>query len=138
MRRLPFRPLIEPRGVDDDLSIGRQFYFGAVHRPRSRSLEIDSLAVVAAAVAGTFELVFAGFPVWRASQVGAARIDHEYPIGRAIDPDAIFLLELSVNAKRKLRGITNLENGVRFEKSAGKKESEKSEEPCGEECGDAH
>src|ERR1700691_4088444 len=50
MRRLSFWPLIEPRCVDNDLPIGSQFDLGAVHRSRGRPFEINSFAVIAAAV----------------------------------------------------------------------------------------
>ena len=124
MRGLSLGPLIEPRSVDDDLAVGRQFYVCAVHGSRGRPFEVDAFAVVAAAVARAFELIFAGLPIGRASQMRAACVDHEYAVRRAIHPDAIFLLELGVDAKRELRGIANLENGVGFKKSAGKKKPE--------------
>src|SRR5580692_491251 len=135
MRRLPFRPLIEPGGIDNDLPIGSQFDLGAVHRTRSRAFEVDAFAVIAAAVAWTLEFVLARFPVRSAAEVGTARVDHEHSVGSAIDPDAVFLLKFCVDAQRELRGVANLENRVGFEKSARKKESEKSQEPCSQERG---
>src|SRR5580693_8672832 len=135
MRRLTLRPLIEPRGIDNDLAIGGKFNFRAVHGTRGWAFEVDALAVVTAAVAGTLELVLARLPVWRAAEVGAACVDHEHAVGSAIDPDAILLLKLGVDAERELRRIANLENGVGFKKSAGKKKSEEGEEPCGQKTG---
>ncbi len=61
----------------------------------------------------------------------AARVDHEHSIGCAINPDAIFLLEFGIDAERELRGIADLENGIGFEKSAGKKEPEEGKKPGG-------
>src|SRR5262249_18423212 len=48
-----------------------------------------ALAVVAAAMAGAFELVFRGFPFRRAAQMGAASENREQAIRLADDPDAI-------------------------------------------------
>src|SRR5260370_5326256 len=126
-------PLIEERGVDDDLAVGRQLHVGAVHGARGRPFEVDALAVIAAAVAWTLELVLARFPVRRTTEVRAARVDHEDAVRCAIDPDAVFLLKLGIDPESELRGIANLENGVRLEQSAGKKESEEGEEPCSQE-----
>jgi hypothetical protein len=87
-------------------------------------------------MAGALELVLARFPIWRATQVRAASVDHEHAIGRAVHPDAVALLELGVDAKRKLGWIANLENRIRLEKSAGEKESEKRDEPGHQEASD--
>src|SRR5580700_3040586 len=134
MRRLPFRPLIKPGSIDNDLPIGSQFDLGAVHGTRSRAFEVDAFAVIAAAVAWALELVLARFPVRGAAQVGTPCVNHEHAVWSAIDPDAVFLLKFCVDAQRELRGIANLENCVRFEKSARKKEPEESQEPCSQEC----
>jgi hypothetical protein len=85
-------------------------------------------------VAWTFEFVLARLPIGRAPKVRAARVDHKNAVGRAIDPDAVFLLELGIDSESELGRITNLENCVGFEKSAGKKESEESQKPGGKEC----
>ena len=45
----------------------------------------------------------------------------------------IFLLELGIDAEREFRGISDFENRVGFEQSAGKKEAEECQEPGGEE-----
>src|SRR5215472_11663823 len=60
---LPLRPGIKLRGIDQNLPIGREFDVRAVHRTRRRSFEVDSLAVVAATMAGALEFVFAWLPV---------------------------------------------------------------------------
>src|SRR5580700_3290705 len=121
MRRLTLRPLIEPRGIDNDLAIGGKFHLCSVHGARGWAFEVDALAVITAAVAGTLELVLARLPVWRAAEVGAARVDHEDSVWSAIDPDAVLLLKLGINAECELRRIADLENCVGLKKSAGKK-----------------
>src|SRR6266446_5059699 len=105
-----------------------------IHRPGRRPFEVDPFAVIPAAVTRTLELVFAGLPVWRAAQVSAARVDYEYAIRRAIYPDAKFLLEFGIDAKRKLRWIANLENRIRLKKGARKKETEECQKPRRQEA----
>src|ERR1700686_4605030 len=75
--RLALWPRVQLRGVDKNLTVGREFDVRAVHRPRGRAFEVDPFTVVAAAVARTFEFIFAGLPIRCASQVRAARVDHE-------------------------------------------------------------
>src|ERR1700677_1244138 len=110
MGGLAFRPLIEPRSIDDDLAVGSEFDLSAVHRTRRRALKVDPFAVIPAAVARTFEFVLARLPIRSAAQMRAARVNHEDSVGRSIDPDAIFLLEFSVNPEREFRGIADLKN----------------------------
>src|SRR5258708_28037041 len=129
MAGLSLGPLVEPRGVYDDLAVGRQFYVGAIHRARCGAFEIDAFAVVAAAVTRALEFVFAGFPVRRAAEVRAARVDDENAVGRAVDPDAVFLLPLGVDAERVIRGITDLENGGRLEEGARQEKTEEGDKP---------
>src|SRR5579864_2869782 len=136
MTGLAFGPLIEARSVDHDLAVGRQRNIGAIHGARRGALEIDAFTVVAAAMARALEFVFAGFPVRSAAEMRAARVDDEDAIGRAVDPDAIFLLPLGVDAERVVGGIADFENGGRLEESARKKETQKSDEPCAEKTGD--
>src|SRR5215467_2189106 len=101
--RLSFGPGVELRGVNQDLTVWRQLDVGAVHRTGSRAFEVHSFAVVAAAVAGALEFVFAGLPVRRAAQVGAACVDHKEAVRSAIDPDAVFLLKHTTTTESKLR-----------------------------------
>jgi hypothetical protein len=68
----------------------------------------------------------------------AASVDHEDAIGCAIDPDAIFLLKLSIDTEGELRGISDLENCIWLKKSAGKEETEKCKEPRGQERSDSN
>ena len=49
--------------VYDDLAIWGYFDLGTVHRSRSRTFEINSLAVVAAAVARALEFVLGWLPI---------------------------------------------------------------------------
>src|SRR5579862_4753717 len=109
---------------------------GSIHGTRRWAFEVDTFAVVAAPVARAFKFVFAGFPVRRAAKVGAACVDHEQTIGRAVNPDTEFLLKLGVDAECKFRGISNFENGIRFKQGARQKESKKSKEPCRQKGGD--
>src|SRR5438132_11282420 len=96
----------------------------AVHRTRRRAFEVNSFAVVAAAMAGGFEFVVAGFPIRSASQVRAACVNRTETIGSAIHPDAVFLLPFGINAQAVFRGIADLENGVRFKECARQEETE--------------
>src|SRR6266404_9687168 len=112
---LSLGPLIKARSVDNDLTVGRQFDVGAIHGARRGAFEVDAFAVIAAAVTRALEFVFAGFPVRRAAEMGAARVDDENAIGRAVNPDAIFLLPLGVNADRVVGRISDLEDSRRLE-----------------------
>src|SRR5947209_6527321 len=107
---------------------------GAVHGTRCRPLEIDSFAVVSAAVARTLEFVLTWFPVRSASEMRAARVDHKQPVGSAIHPNTVFLLEFRIDAEREFRRIADLEQGIRLEESARKKEAEEGEEPGSEKA----
>src|SRR5277367_6297533 len=80
LARLPLGPRVQLRGIHQNLPIRREFDMRAIHRPRRRPLEVNPFAVIAAAVAWTLEFIFAGLPVGRASQMGAARVDYEYAV----------------------------------------------------------
>src|SRR3979490_2361135 len=136
MAGLSLGPLIEPRSVDYDLAVGREFDVRAVHRARRGALEIDTFAVVAAAVTRALEFVFAGFPVGRAAEMRAARVDDENAVGSAVDPNAVFLLPLGVDAERVIGGITDLEDGGRFEQRARQEEAEEGDKPGAQETRD--
>jgi hypothetical protein len=86
-----------------------------IHWSWCRSFEINSFAVVATAVARTFELVLACLPVWSAAEVGAACIDHEQPIRRFGHPDAILLLPLRVDAETVIIWRSDSEDAGGFE-----------------------
>src|SRR5215469_8406785 len=136
VRWLAFGPGVQLGRINQNLTVRSQFDAGAVHGTWSRALEVDSFIVVSAAVARTLEFVFARLPIWSAAQMRAARVDHKKAVGRAVNPDAIFLLELGVDAECEFRWIADFENGVRFEKSTWKKETEEGEEPRHQEAGD--
>ena len=110
----------------------------AIHGAWGRTFEVYALAVIAAAVAGAFELVLAGLPIWSAAKMCTSGVDHKHPVRRTIDPDAIFLLKFGIDAESKFRWITDLENGVRLKKGARKKKSEEGEKPCCKKCSDTH
>ena len=101
----------------------------AIHRTRRWSFEVDSFAVVAAAVARTLEFVFAGLPVGRAAEMRAPCINHEQTVRRTVHPDAIFLLEFGVDSESEIGRVANLEKRVGFEECAGKKESKERQKP---------
>src|SRR5438445_9157814 len=100
----------------------------AVHRTRRRAFEVNSFAVVAAAVAGAFEFVFAGFPIRRASQVRADGRDHEDAFRIADHPDAMRVLEFRVDAKAEVGWIPYRERGFGLEQRARKEEAQEHDE----------
>src|SRR5579871_3306007 len=134
--RLAFGPGIKLRCVDQNLPVWREFDVGAIHGPRRGSFEIDSFAVVPASVARTLEFVFAWLPIRRAPKMRAARVNHKQPVGRAVHPNSVLLLKFRINPEGKFRGISDLENAIRLEQCAGKKESKKGKEPSCEKAGD--
>ena len=72
-------------------------------RSRGRgAFKVDAFGVVAASMARTFELVFAGFPVGRASEVCAASIDDEESRRISHDPNTVLLLELGVDPEAEV------------------------------------
>src|SRR5579862_3024862 len=101
VRGLSLGPLIQARSVYDDLSIRSQFDLRAIHGAWCRPFKVNSFAVVAAAMARAFEFVFARLPIGSAAQMCAARVNDKEPIGSAVDPYTIFLLEFCVDAKRE-------------------------------------
>src|SRR2546426_6044767 len=124
MARLSLGPLIKPRSIHNDLPVRRKFDVSAIHRPRRRPFEIHAFIVVAAAVARTLKFVLTGFPIRRATEVGAPRVDHEQPVWSTVNPNSIFLLPFRVYSNRVIRGIADFENGWRFEQSAREKKTE--------------
>src|ERR1700676_1754113 len=108
----------------------------AIHGARRGALEVNAFAVVAAAVAGTLEFVFAGFPVGRAAQMSATREDDKDTIGCAVHPDAVFLLPLGVHAQSVVRGIADFEDRGWFKKRARQEKTKEGDEPGTEETHD--
>ncbi len=60
---LAFGPRVEMTNVYDDLTIWSYFHLGTVHRPRSRTFEVNFLAVVA----GALEFVLGWLPIGSAA-----------------------------------------------------------------------
>ena len=67
MACLPLGPLIKTRNINDDLTVGSQFYVGSVHWSGSRSFKIDTFVVVSTTVAGTLKFVLTGLPIGSAT-----------------------------------------------------------------------
>src|SRR5437773_10831431 len=110
----------------------------AIHGTRRRSFKVDAFAVVAAAVAGALERVFAGLPMRRAAGMRAASVDDKHAVGRAVYPDTIFLLPFGVDAECIVRGIANFEDSCRFKEGAGEQEFGEGDEPGTKESGDGN
>jgi hypothetical protein len=123
--------------VHYDLAVRVELDVGAVHRTRRGTFEIDSLGVVAAAMARALELVFAGNPVGRATEVGANRRDHEDALAVAYDPDSMLALELCVDAETEIAWVADLEPGIRLVKNPWEKKAKKHQEvhaQCTQHC----
>ena len=103
-------------------------HLGTIHGPGRRPLEVDSFTVVATAVTGTLKLVFARPPVWSAAKMRAAGVDNEYPVRSLVDPDAILLLPLGIDAKRIVGWKTNPKYAGWLENRPGQKEPQKHQE----------
>src|SRR5690348_13884527 len=136
MIRAALGPLEQRRRVNHDLSFRIQRHFRTVHRARRRAFEVDALAVVTTTMTRALELVFAGFPVGRAAEMSAARIDHEEPIGSARDPDAVLLLPLRINADGVVSRRADAKNARRLEYRTRQEEPHEHEKESGERTGD--
>src|SRR2546423_1003277 len=136
MAGLSLGPLVEARSIHHDLSIGSELHMRAIHGTRRRAFKIDAFTVLPAGVTRILEFVFAGFPVGRAAEMRAARVNHKDAIGRAIHPNAIFLLPLRIDAKGVIREVANFENSGRLKQRARKEKTQKSDEPCAQETSD--
>ena len=99
MASLPLGPLIKTGNIDNDLAVWSQFYVRPVHGPGSRAFKVDTLVVITATVARTLEFVLARFPVRRAAEMSAPRVNDKQPVRRAVHPDSVFLLKLSINTQ---------------------------------------
>src|SRR2546423_6236604 len=113
------------RLVDDDLSVGRiDENLRALERARRRSFEVDSRLVIAAAMAGTLELVLRRQPVRRASEVRADRDQRVHDLLSPHDPDSKFVLPALIDlADRVVRDKTGLELLHRLEEHVREHES---------------
>ena len=66
----------------------------------------------------------------------ATRINNEDPVRSLVDPDAILLLPLGIDAETVIRGITDFETRRWLEQRARQEETKESDEPCHQERGD--
>src|ERR1035441_5240983 len=103
LARFAFGPPVEAAQVHHNLSLGIEFDVRPVHGARRRTLEVDAFGIVAAAVAGALELIFALLPVRRAAQVSADGRDDEDALGIAHHPDAGLILEFGVDPEAEIR-----------------------------------
>src|SRR5262249_30509981 len=120
-----------------NLTFRVQFYMRAIHWSWRRALEVNCLVVIATAVTWALEFVLARFPVRRAAQVRAPRVNHEKAFRVLNDPDAILLLILGVYPDRVVARKSNFEDARRLEDGAWQEEADKHKETCSEETGDA-
>src|SRR5271156_1181860 len=60
--------------------------------------------------------------------MSAAGENYEHAIWLFYDPDAIGVQETLVNAERKIRGVADAENSIRFVQRAGKEKAEEHQE----------
>src|SRR6266700_1283570 len=70
---------IKATGIHHDFARGVEFHMGAVHGPRRGPFEIDGFGIVTAAVARALELILAGLPLRRATQMSSAVENDEEP-----------------------------------------------------------
>src|SRR5579871_847225 len=94
----------------------------AVHGARRGTFEVDALGIVAAAMTGTLEFVFAGFPIRGTAQVSADGGNDEDALGIADHPDAVLILELGVHAESEVGGIADAEARFGLVEGARKEE----------------
>ena len=98
---------------------------GSVHRPGRWAFEIYALAVIAASVTRTFELVFTGFPIGSTAQMSAACIDYENPIGGLRHPNAVLLLPFCIYAKCVITWRTDAEGAGRLKDCSRQEKTQK-------------
>ena len=131
------RPFVKLGYVHHDLSLRIQLDVSAIHRPRGWPFEVNRLAVVTAAMARTPKLILARFPVRRAPEMGAAGVDHKNPVGRLVDPNAILLLPLGVNAERVIRRKAHRKFAGRLKNRSRQEKPEKHQKVGQEKYDDA-
>ncbi len=57
--------------------------------------------------------------------MSAARVNHKQPVGSLVDPDAVLLLPLRIDAQRVITGKSNFEDSGGFEDCPWQKETQK-------------
>src|SRR6185369_9822892 len=95
---------------------------------RRRAFEVNAFTVVTTTVARAFEFVFTGLPVGRATEVCAARVDDEEPIGRSRHPDAVLLLPFGIDTQRVVAWSADAKDAGRFENRARQEEPHEHQE----------
>src|SRR3954470_10500605 len=110
LSRFAFWPLIKSIRVHYNLPFRIDLHESPIHGSRRGTFEVNSLAVIAAAVTWTLEFVFARLPVRRAAEMSTARVNHEQPIRSLINPDSVLLLPFRIDAKRVVARKSNFEN----------------------------
>src|SRR5436190_3147650 len=130
-------PFVKLAHVNHDLAFSVELNMGAIHRPWRRPLEVNCFAVIATAVTGAFEFVFAGLPVRRTSQMCAARVDDKQSIGSLIDPNTVLLLILGIDPQGVVAWKSNFESAGRFKYGARQEEAHEHQEAGGQESRDA-
>src|SRR3989442_13958434 len=101
---------VKATGVDRDLARRVELHMGAVHGPRRGPFEIHGFGIVTAAVARALELVLAGLPFRRATEMRAAGENDEQSVRLLDHPDAIGHQEALVHAQAEIGGIADGEN----------------------------
>ena len=116
--------------VDYNLAIRSHVQVGTVHRPWSRTFEVDAFTVVTAPVTRALEFVFGWLPIGRTTQVRAAGKDYKKPIRCSVNPNAVLLKPFLVDSEGVVGWIPNLENSSRLKKHTRHEESKERDEPC--------
>src|SRR5215211_7394006 len=129
-------PLVKRADVDDDLPFCIHCHFGAVHRARRRSFEVNALAVVATAMARAFELVLTCLPVGCTTEMSATCIDDEESIGCFRHPDAVLLLPFCIDAERVIAWRADAKRAGRFENRARQEKPHEHQEEGKQRAGD--
>src|SRR5690242_11273611 len=136
MVRSALGPLKQRRGIDYDLSFRIDCHLRAIHRSGRGTFEVNPFTVVTTAVTRALELVFTGFPVGRAAEMRAARVNNEETIGSARYPDAVLLLPLGIDADGVITGRPNAKSAGWFENRARQEKPHEHQEEGSECAGD--
>src|SRR5260370_21248550 len=85
----------------------------------------------------TLEFVLARFPVGRATQVRAARVNYKQTVGGLVHPDAVLLLPLGINAQGIIAGKSYFECAGRFGDRTWQEEPHEHQKASRQKAGDA-
>src|SRR6185437_9555825 len=96
----------------------------AIHGTRGRTFKVYAFTVISTAVTRTFEFICRRLPFRRTAQMRAPRKNHKNTIRLTNNPHAVGHQIPLVDAQRKIRGIADVEYGVRFVERARKEKSE--------------